>query len=226
MKRLKIVLFLIAATAALTTTAQAEVVLGERHIVIIRPGVNSVWGNYLFGVRNLGATPEAFEARVMLPEEMVDFQPQEGVKPNEIKLDDDGKLLVSKTFPPGLTLISIAFKVDGSFGKATMTFKPAKELSEFTLMTKDPEIGIESAFLSQGQSPMTQAHSSAYRAFTNDNPIKAGQAVVVTIDQLARGRSSLWLAGSAFAAVLAVLAAFLAIRTKPSQESIAKTEDL
>jgi hypothetical protein len=201
---------------------QAEVNLSGRHIIILKSGIDSVWGHYLFGVRNDGGEPESFETKVMLPTEVVDFQPQEGISPEEIKLAEGGGLLISKEFPPGLTLVAIAFKVDGSFGKASMTFLAASDIDEFTVMTQDKNLEMSSIFLSPGETPMSEGHGSSYRVLTNSETVKEGQRIVVDLGNLPQGRAQLWIIGGVFAILLLLIAIWLTARTKPSRGAIDK----
>ncbi|MCX6128701.1 MAG: hypothetical protein NTX25_06505, partial [Proteobacteria bacterium] len=61
----------------------ASVQMSGRHIFILYPGVDSVWGSYLFMVNNNGTQPERFSFPVMLPVETIDFQGQDSLGPND-----------------------------------------------------------------------------------------------------------------------------------------------
>ena len=56
--------------------AAAEVGISPKHLLIVRPGIDAVWGSYVFAVQNDGEAEAPFKARIMLPRETVDFMRQ------------------------------------------------------------------------------------------------------------------------------------------------------
>jgi hypothetical protein len=187
--------------------------LTPKHMMILRPGLDAIWGSYVFAVQNTGSEPASLSTEIMLPKETVDFQPQEGVKPEELSLSDAG-VRVNATFPNGVHIVSIGFKVDARFGGATLTLTPPTEVQSFTLLVprsggvevKAPGLVVASG----GDAPDPQ-----YQAYVNQGPISPAQAFKVEIAGLPEGRHRLWLLGGVAAAVLLLGAGFFAWRTRP-----------
>src|SRR5690606_13910452 len=116
-------------------SANADVMLTPKHLIILRQGLDAVYGSYVFAVQNTGEAPEKFRSAVMLPKETADFVPQEGGRPDEVTLaEDGGGVYVEKDFPPGVHIVSIGFKADASYGKTTLTFTPPAEIQSFTVL--------------------------------------------------------------------------------------------
>lgn len=210
MKRLLTALVMLSVCSA----AHAEVLVGTKHLVIIKPGLDALWGNYIFAVRNDGETDAMISAPLMLPKETVDYQPQDGVEAEDIRLREDG-IAIEKSFPPGMHIISIAFRTDVRLGTGTLTMVPGGEVSDFTLLLPQGDD------LSLTSGPLTQSPESpdpAYRAWRGSRTFAKGDAFVLKIGGVPEGRLRYWVIGGAVGGLLLLLAGFFAYRSRPKLE--------
>ena len=61
----------------LPQTASAAVVIGQRHAIMLRGGVDQIWGHYVFTLQNDSKVTGEFTTPVMLPTGAIDLRPQE-----------------------------------------------------------------------------------------------------------------------------------------------------
>ncbi len=200
---------------AFGASAQAEVMLTPKHLIILRQGLDSVYGSYVFAVQNTGEATAKFKSAVMLPKETVDFVPQEGVEPEEVSLaPGGGSVVVEKDFPPGVHIVSIGFKVDASYGKAQLTLTPPAEIQSFTLLLpRGTEMRAVSALLKPGDAG--HAPDPQYEAMISEEALPAGAAFTIEVQGLPEGRTRIWLVGAAVGVMMLLFAAFFALRTRP-----------
>ncbi len=194
--------------------ALAEVTLTPKHLVILRQGLDAVYGSYVFAVQNTGEAPAPFKQAVMLPKETVDFVPQEGVEAGEVSLSEGNGVLVDKEFPPGVHIVSIGFRVDASYGKAQLTMAPVAEIQSFTLLLpRDGGMHVSSSVLAPGE--MGSAPDPQYEAMLSNAPLPAGQTFIISVDGLPEGRTRTWIVGAIVGGLLVTLSGFFAVRTRP-----------
>lgn len=194
---------------------RAEVMLTPKHLIILRQGLDAVYGSYVFAVQNNGEATARFKSAVMLPKETVDFVPQEGVEPDEVSLaPGGGGVVVEKDFPPGVHIVSIGFKVDASYGKAMLTLTPPAEIQSFTLLLpRGGGMRAVSTILKPGE--MGHAPDPQYEAMISEEPLGQGASFTVDVQGLPEGRTRIWIVGAAVGVFLLLLAAFFAFRTRP-----------
>lgn len=214
MKRL-LNLFLFSTLLLDAATAFADVRVSARHLIILREGLDSIWGSYVFAVVNDGQSPAAFKTGVVLPKETADWAPQEGIEPENVKLaDGGGGLVVEKEFPPGTHVITIGFKVPASLGRAEMTLRPLTTIEELTVLKpRASKISIEASWLK----PVDASNSPdpEYDALLADGALEAGSEKVIALVGLPEGRARYWFLGGGVAFLLLVGATILAIKTRP-----------
>lgn len=192
----------------------AAVTVTPRHLIILRPSLDGVYGSYIFAVHNDTETPAHLKTRVMLPKETSDFVPQEGLEPNEISLATDGGVNIEKDIPKGVHVLGVGFKVDGRYGKSKMSLTPEGEVRSLTILVpRDSSMDLTAAGLKPASG--ADAEDPQYRAFVNVDPLPAGAPFVVEVTGLPEGRARLWLTGGVIAACMVLGAAFLAFRTRP-----------
>lgn len=193
----------------------AAVTVTPRHLIILRPGLDTVYGSYIFAVHNETEKSERLKARVMLPKETSDFVPQEGLEPTEISLAPDGGVNVEKDIPKGVHVLGVGFKVDGRYGKTKMSLTPEVEIRSLTILVpRDTSVDLSAAGLKLATGP--DSDDPQYRAFVNGDPLPAGAPFVVEVSGLPEGRARLWLTGGVIAACMVLGAALLAFRTRPT----------
>jgi hypothetical protein len=196
--------------------ARADVQVSARHLIILREGLDTVWGSYVFAVTNDGQEPAPLKAANALPKETTDWAPQEGIEPDAVKLapEGGGDLLIDKTFPPGTAVITIGFKAPASLGHGELTLKPASPIGDLTVLTpRSGLISIDAPWLKappDGASP-----DPNYVAFMADGPLAAGEAKSIKVAGVPEGRSRYWMLGGGVAALLVLGAAGLAMWTRP-----------
>jgi hypothetical protein len=215
MKRLSLwlVAAVFASLGAASTAARAEVRITPKHLVILRPGVDSVWGTYVFAIQNDGAEPAPFKSKVMLPKETVDFAPQEGLTPEQITLGDDG-ITIDAVIPNGVQIVSIGFKVDAKFGTTSLTFAPVSEVQSFSvLLPRGTPMTVQGPGLTKGDEGSTP--DPQYEPYVVGEPLAPGKLLGLSVGGIPEGRTRIWFVGGAVAALLVVLAAALALRTRP-----------
>lgn len=209
-------LFVLLALLFVSTAATAQVELSDRHIYFIYPGVEEIKGNYIFLVRNAGKEESRETFKVLLPAETIDWMPQEGIGPDELKPGKEGGLILEKNFPPGETMISLGFIVPAKGDQAVMTFKPDYNVGELAILSRKgtTELSGSSGFQEQsGISFAGQMYDSVGKSATT-----AGETVSVTIGGIPQGRTRLKYLGFAAIAIIVAAAGFLTVRTKPRRD--------
>lgn len=201
-------LVLVMSRPALAVTA-----VNSRHLIVLREGVDVVWGSYVFAVTNDEDGPRAVGIKIGLPKETADFVPQEGLEPADLK-PIEGGFEVNKEFPPGTHVITVGFKIPASFGRANLTLKSLAPVEALTLLSpkKSPMVLSGSWFkpADGGTSPDPE-----YSAFTAIGPLDPMHNYVLEIQGLPEGRSREWILGGAVGAVLLLTAIGLALKTRP-----------
>ena len=117
-------------------TSSQSISLGKRHIVILSSDNQFIWGSYYFAVINKNSSDTHYQASLLLPKEVSDFEAQSGAENHEITLDSSGKPSISKKFPPGLSLITIGFKVPHNpWNRNILTFNHNENVEELSITT-------------------------------------------------------------------------------------------
>lgn len=209
-------LLLAALAFLLAAPSFAEVRVTPKHLLIVRPGIDAVWGSYVFAVQNDGEAEAPFKARIMLPKETIDFMPQEGVEASQVTLAEGGtnKVQIEASFPNGVHIVSIGFKVDARFGKADLTLMPEEEVGSLTVLTpRGSPATVVGPDLMSGED--ASSPDPQYAGQITQRPLPAGTAYILKVDGVPEGRTRLWFAGGAVALALVLLGLVMAWRTKP-----------
>jgi hypothetical protein len=197
---------------ALATHAASAVQLTNKHIYVLYPGVDSVFGSYIFMVQNQGAQAERLSFPVMLPSETVDFQAQEGLGPNELNLGTDGGLTIDKVFPPGDTLVTIGFKVATDEGSGRMTIKAAEAFESISMFVFEGKFQITGPDLEIRRN--VDFSGRTYDTYTLAKGV-VGQSYQMEVQGIPEGRGRLWIIGWVFAGALLLIALALAWFSRP-----------
>jgi hypothetical protein len=197
---------------ALSMQAMAAVQVTNKHIFVLYPGVDSVFGSYIFMVTNDGTQAERYSFPVMLPTETIDFQAQEGLAPNELNLGQDGGLTIDKTFPPGDTLITIGFKVPAEVGTGRMTLKAAQAFESIGMFVFEGKFEISGPGLDIRRN--VDFSGRTYDTYTM-NKGEGGKTYEVELQNIPEGRGRLWTIGWVAAAALLLIAGALAWFSRP-----------
>lgn len=209
--------FLLLGSALCPILASAAVTVTPRHLIILRPGLDAVYGSYVFAVNNDGEAAERIKMHVMLPRETSDFVPQEGLDPNEIVLGSDGGVTVEKEVAKGVHVLGVGFKVDGRYGKTQISLAPESEVRSLTILVpRDTALAVGAPGLIEAKGE--DAEDPQYKAFVNVEPLAPGAAFVVQVAGLPEGRARLWIMGGVVGAVVVLGAGLLGFRTRPKIE--------
>jgi hypothetical protein len=197
---------------ALSMQAVAAVQVTNKHIFVLYPGVDSVFGSYIFMATNDGTQPERLSFPVMLPTETIDFQAQEGLAPNELNLGQDGGLTIDKAFPPGDTLITIGFKVPADVGSGRMTLKAAEAFESIGMFVFEGKFQISGPDLEIRRN--VDFSGRTYDTYTL-NKGEGGKTYTMELQNIPEGRGRLWTIGWVSAVALILIAMSLAWFSRP-----------
>ncbi len=214
------ILLLLLSFAVFAPSGMAEIYVTSKHLVILRTGIDTVWGSYVFAVNNKDAAPSSLKVNIMMPSQMTDFFPQEGVTKEEVLLTDSG-LMVEKEFAPGVNVVSIGFRVPSKFGRAEVSFKPQMDIDSFTLLVpRDSGTQIQSEGLVLGNDE--ERPDPQYQPYVSKNILKTGEAFTINVAGVPEGRLTLWISGGITGACMLLFGLLLACRTRPRvQEALA-----
>jgi hypothetical protein len=195
--------------------AFSQALVSTRHLMILRPGIDAVYGTYMFAVNNAGESDANLNMRLMLPKETVDFSPVEGLLPKDMTLGDGG-IFINKDFPKGNQVLNIGFKVDGSFGASEFLLNPNMPIASFTiLIDKDSGLVISTPDL---KSNPHGGPDHKYIAYENTAPLQEGQLLTINVQGIPEGRGLLWIFGAVTIFIILLGAALLTLRTRPRFE--------
>ncbi len=201
------------ASLAFSSIGQAAVGIGPKHVYILYPGVDAIWGSYIFVVANDGQAPEPFSFPVMLPKETVDFQAQDTLSPQELKLGKDGGITIDKTFPPGETLLQVSFKLPASEATSVATFTapyPYQSLGIFVWQNSFDVKGPEGLEIQKGVNLSGKVFDT-YSIGAGD----VGKTLTYTFENVPEGRGRLWMVGGIFGVILLITALVVGFYTRP-----------
>ena len=197
----------------LPQTASAAVVIGQRHAIMLRGGVDQIWGHYVFTLQNDSKVTGEFTTPVMLPTGAIDIRPQEGLTPEEVVISDDGRVALRKKVDPGVHMVSFGFIVESKSGNSHLEFEapyPVQELQ--ILVPKNTGIEVSGAGLNphrNGQQPGVWSIAA---------PLAPADRLVFDVSGVAEGRQRLWIMGLSVAALLVGLGAGLAWWSRPKRK--------
>jgi hypothetical protein len=200
---------------SISNQAQAEVNTGTRHMFLLRAGMGQIIGTYYFAVNVTGEKPETLKFRLLLPKEVVDFAPAEGLEAKDIALGQDGGIYVDKEFNPGFNLIGVYFnaKSPDSYGQLTLDF-PA-DVVELRVISQSEGLeitspGFEKVSLNDNEEVNFKS------GIASKETIKSGTKVVLSYTGLPEDRSWFWILGSITAGLIIGLSLLLSFKTKES----------
>jgi hypothetical protein len=178
----------------------ATVALTVRHIVVVTADMESIFGHYYFAVQNRSAEPQRFSFPIMLPQETIDFRAQDGFAQEDLQIEGN-KVVLSKEFPPGLTLLGINFQSRvAAFADDHLTFVMAPEIKEFSLaVLRSSGLELKGENFHEGLPHMLQ--SSTYRGIVSTE-FSSGQKMQVVVQGVPKERNYLYFVAAIFAVFL------------------------
>lgn len=215
MKRFRCLLLLL--LSLLPSVASAAVSLGQRHVYILYPGVDSIWGSYIFTVNNSSESPERFAFPVLLPKETIDFQGQDSLDPSELKLGADGAVTIDKEFRPGENMIQVGFKIPASQGSAVANIKLPYDVGSIGYFVWQNSLSVhgENMEIQRG----LQLSDRVYDAYSFVGG-RSGQTMTATFQNVPEGRGRLWIIGWIFCGIIVIVAFGLAYTSRPKTHQI------
>ena len=192
-------------------SAQTEVV--PKFIYVLHGGVDAVWGQYMFMVKNLESTPVESSVKVTLPSETVDWQAQQGLQGIDFSLGKDGGLAFSKNFDPGDNIHTVGFKVPAQSGEGEISINLPMDVRELSfLVTGDITIsgGTMKVEKRQGEGRYDKYHF---------RDLKKGDVVKIKVGGIHVGRSAFWVYGWIAGAIIFAAGFGLAFANRPKLSS-------
>jgi len=197
--------------ATIAGNASAEVVLSPKHIYMITPSVEQVYGSYVFFAEASADEKAALE--VMLPREQMDFGPQEGLTKEELSLSPERGLVVDRTFAAGSNLMVVGFVAPAKGGEAQLTLEPHKGVKVIEVMAPVGALKMKtSGWESLGAVEFVGREFDTWR-YTFSEDMK--EKISFTMTGVTKGRSAYWQIALLAAVILAAAAVWLAFRTRP-----------
>lgn len=194
------------------TLSSAHPVLAPRELIVMKPGVDRVWGTWITAVIHKGSAPEALSFYVNIPRESVDFQPGEGLEAKDLKIEAGG-VNIQKIFAPGVNVVSILFAVPARYGASTLTLVPRRDVPEMTLMTPKGLLTLKGGGLVAQEDD--RQDGQRYDVFATGAPLGASKEYVLDITGVPEGRSRLWILGGVLGGLLLLSSIWYAWRTRP-----------
>lgn len=192
----------------------AAVELSEKHLIILRAGVDSIWGDYIFSVQNNQQEPQRADIALFLPQETVDFKAVEGVTAADLRVDPaHGTVVMQKEFVSGASIVNVAFKVPAHDGVATLNWTARQALASVNVMYEHDIIEISSNKLIATQLP--RIADIKYRAMHTPRGLAVGDSLQLRASGIPQGRGRVHLFAVVFAAILLTSTVYLGFRSRP-----------
>lgn len=201
---------------------KAELTVRERHIILLYPGLDSLWGNYIFMLSNTGDEAVQHRMPLLMPQETVDWQAGQGIAPAEIKLQDGGGLVLDKAVPPGNHLMSLGFKLAASGGSTSFTLKPGIDMDMLgVFLPQDSELVMTGGdYRKEENFPFSGKVYDAYTILGAE----AGREISSSVAGIPEGRGEYWILGWILTAVLLLVAGVASYLTRPKLDGDPMTE--
>jgi hypothetical protein len=192
---------------------QAATFMGERHAIMLRGGVDQVWGHYVFTLQNDGKVAEEFTTPVMLPSGAIDVRPQEGVTPEEVVIGEGGQVAIRQKVEPGVHLVSFGFIVGAKAGNSKIEFVAPYPVQDLQILTAKGS-GLEV----RGPGLVMRRGSESPSVWGISGPVGVGEPLAFEVVGVAEGRQRLWIMGISVASLLIGLGGGLAWWGRPKRK--------
>ena len=174
---------------AFAQNAYGQIKFSPKHIYLLNPGTDRLWGSYIVGVEPL-KSPTSFLP--VLPSNLVDFRAGRGTKAQDHSQNKDGALQVAVAASAETQVLTVDFFVPALGGQAELKLTPQYDLEELV-------------FLVPSSSPLTVTDSKN-RVLKKDNVnfigrdyiqyvvsnFVAGESVNAVVSGMKIGRGPLW----------------------------------
>ncbi len=191
---------------------QATISISPSQIVIIQADNDFMWGSYYLAVSNQTTSEKEFQVKIRPPSESTDFQAGEGVRSEDISIQNNGILNIKRMYPPGLTLQGIQFKVPiKKTGENTLSFTLAENAPAFFIATSQKGlVKFQAQGFESGIPPMLAGGN--YDGIRGQK-IEQGQKFIVEVSGLPTGRLYYFILAGIMGLILVISTSLLAWRT-------------
>jgi len=192
----------------------APAFLSNRHIIILQADLKNIWGTYFFAVTNPAMVPAEFETLITLPDDTVDFRAQDGLSDADLRLDDQGRLYIKKTFQPGLNLLGVGFQVKASKSGADLIhMTPLVDIPELSVAVPvGSSLKVSGPQFKAGVPPMLAG--GKYTGMIATAPVGKGSGVTIHLDGIPKDRFSFTLLGGLVFVLFLLTGTALTIKTR------------
>ena len=200
-------------------TGLAATTIGDRHAIMLRGGVDQVWGHYVFTLQNDGKAPAEISTPVMLPSGAIDVRPQEGLNPEDVvagAAGQTGMVSIRKMVEPGVHLVSFGFVIPARTGHASIEFNVPYRIAEMQVLAQR-----SSAMSVSGERLVSRRPG----IWAIDGELAMGQTLVMNVAGVPEGRQRLWIMGLSVAALIAGLGGGLAWWSRPKRKEESLDEE-
>lgn len=175
-----------------------------RHVIILRSGIEKLFGTYLFIINNNSTTKERIRIALLLP--VADIYDISGPWAQQIeKLDRENYYILATNIPPGVNRIGINFTLKPNIINPKIWFNIATSVNELAILTQNQWL----KFYSNGKAFKANnivLDQNNFHAFST-GPLVGPEKFTVSIVNLPLGRNYyLWTAlGLALLVLIGVL---------------------
>jgi hypothetical protein len=191
---------------------QGSVKLGSKHVYIMQPGMDEIWGSYIFVLQGPQAGG-AYRGQLALPEQKIEFGPQQGMTADQLQFDEKLGVLLDKKDVIGTKLYAVGFNVPAVSGQAAMSIDLNPSMKELVIMAP---VGQLELVAGSGFGAKSESNFMG-KDFDTWNYRYQGDSVVnFELKGIATGRYHYWWLGGVLAFIMMGAALYLTIATKES----------
>ena len=166
---------------------ERSIYVAKNHIYIIQADKKHMLGTYYFGIYNKSGSENRASFPIALPREISDFSPAMGIEKEELSVNDQGTIHLTKNFSTGFKLLAINFKIKISDNAQQLSIKLRSDLESLAFATPiNSGINLRSGDLQEGLPPMLS--SKEYRGFMGTD-LRSDQLVRVNLSDLAHNQN-------------------------------------
>jgi len=180
-----------------------------KHIYILNPGTDRLWGSYIVGVEPIG---EADKFAPLLPINKIDFRAGRGTDPKALVQDVDGSLQLSVGPSAQTQVFTLDFFVGAVGGGAKFELHPKYDLTElvFLVPTETPLTLFDREKRVKKKDSVDFIGRKYIQYVVPD--LKSGENLTVSVSGIKVGRTPLWWIGFFSALLLLGVALVVAMR--------------
>lgn len=185
-----------------------------RHIILVQPAIDRVTMQYMRMQPNDTEATTRSKVPMLLPQQVIDWQPGDGMNPEDFVLGQEGQVFVERDVPPGGSPAAILFQVEATGGEAPVTIRAPEMLGEISILVAHrTHLSLTPGSPSLKQDTDVDMGETVFQRWFAQG-IPEGELVAFTVTGVPQGRDALWQVGAAALLVLALAATFFAARAR------------